>query len=372
MHVAQVNFLPAPEGCTPDALFARWPSLADIPEAASAGGVRVSMIQAADRDASIRRGGVEYRFVDVRAMRSRRASTWRVAQEVLRLRADLVHVHSIGFARRAALLRRLVPGMPILLQDHADRPPVRWLRMPWRRWYGAADGIVFTSLEQARPFTDARLFGTHTRLFPIAESSSRFTPGDKHAARLATGLHGSPCVLSVGHLSEHKGTMTMLDGVARAVGRLPDLQLWCAYGRAPLLDEVRHRIDTDARLAGRVHLLGAVPHDAVETLMRAADVFVSASLREAAGYSVLEAIACGTCPVLTDIPPFRALTREGAIGQLWPVGDAAALAEALQRAVTTSPSVAAIRTHFDETLSFRALGHQWHRAYAELIAGTRR
>ena len=45
MHVAQINFLRAPPDCTPEELFERWPSLADIPEAAAASGTRVSVIQ---------------------------------------------------------------------------------------------------------------------------------------------------------------------------------------------------------------------------------------------------------------------------------------------------------------------------------------
>jgi glycosyltransferase involved in cell wall biosynthesis len=367
MHVAQVNFLAAPAGCAPDALFELWPSLADIPEAAAAGGVRVSMIQAADRDASLRRGGVDYRFVDVRASRSANFRAWRIAQVVRALRADLVHVHSIGFARRAAILRRYLPGVPILLQDHADRPPSPWLRLPWRRWYGAADGVAFTAREQARPFTDPGLFGAHTRLFAIPESTSRFTPGDRAAARLETGLRGDPCVLSVGHLSAHKGAMTLLEGVAQAAEGLPDLQLWCAFGTAPLLDDVQRRIASDPRLTGRVHLLGTVPHAQVEVLMRAADLFVSASLGESAGFSMLEALACGTMPVLTDIPAFRALTRDGAIGELWTPGDAWALAESLQRAAATRTSTVTIRAHFDETLSFEAVGRRWAEAYGELL-----
>lgn len=366
MHVAQINFLTAPPDCPPARLFDRWPSLADIPEAAAAGGVRVSMIQAAACDMSLARAGVEYRFVDMRGVRSPRRRAARIAGVLREIGADVAHVHGLGFARTAAVLRRELPGVALLLQDHADRPPRAWLRLPWRRWYGAADGIAFTAPEQAMPFTASRLFAARTRLFAIPESTSRFLPGDAGRARAETGMHGHPCVLSVGHLSPHKGTMTLLDGVARAVERLPGLRLWCAFGRAPLLDEVRRRIDGDPRLSGRVHLLGAVTHARVERLMQSADLYVSASLAEGSGYSMLEALACGVTPVVTDIPAFRALT-DGAVGELWPVGDAAALADALCRASAREPSVGRVRGHFERTLSFAALGRHWAAAYAELL-----
>jgi len=147
--------------------------------------------------------------------------------------------------------------------------------------------------------------------------------------------------------------------------RLPQLQLWCAFGSAPLLDQVQRRIDGDDRLAGRVHLLGKVSHEQVQSLMRAADLFVSGSHAESCGYAVLEAMACGVTPVVTDIPSFRALVGE--VGRLWPRGDAKALADALVRSAAQRPSLAEVRAHFDEALSPQALGRRWGEAYAQLL-----
>ena len=116
-------------------------------------------------------------------------------------------------------------------------------------------------------------------------------------------------------------------------------------------------------------LLGNVPHAAVEHLLRAADVFVSASLAEGSGYALLEALACGAFPVVTDIPAFRAITGNGRMGKLWPRADAAALADALIGAAEHRVDRAAVRAHFDSTLSFDALGARWANTYAQLLAG---
>jgi glycosyltransferase involved in cell wall biosynthesis len=158
--------------------------------------------------------------------------------------------------------------------------------------------------------------------------------------------------------------MTVLEGVALAAARLPNLQLWCAFGAAPMLAEVRARIADDPRLSGRVHLLGEMPHARIETLLRAADLFVSGSRAEGSGYAALEALACGVTPVLTDIPAFRALTDNGRIGHLWPCGDATRLADELFLAATERASPQQVRTHFDATLSFEAVGRLWSDAYA--------
>ncbi|MCW0462902.1 D-inositol-3-phosphate glycosyltransferase [Xanthomonas sacchari] len=179
-------------------------------------------------------------------------------------------------------------------------------------------------------------------------------------------------MLWVGHLSEGKDPLTVLDGVARASEQLSGMQLFCAFGDAPLLPVVQQRIQADPRLAGRVHLLGRMEHAQIQTLMRAADLFVSGSLGESCGYAALEAYACGTVPVLTDIPAFRALSDGGRVGALWPCGDAERLATSLLQASRDGPSRALVRAHFDAQLSFAAVGRRWARAYAQLLGATSR
>ena len=368
MHVAQINFLPAPPGLGLAALLERWPSLADIAELVAGAGIRVTVLQAAARAGHLTRAGVDYRLVDMRGTCMAKGRGRRFADALEGNGVDVLQAHSLAFVDDAfAVAGNLPPGLPLVFQDHADRPPRWWRRPRHRLRFAAAAGVAFTAVELARPFFAAGVFDPTTRLFAVPESSSRFTPGDRAHARAATGVHGTPCVLWVGRLNRGKDPLTVLDGVALAAERMPGLQLWCAFGEGPMLDQVRARIDADRRLAGRVHLLGRVAHAQVETLMRAADLFVSGSRAEGSGYAAMEALACGLAPVLTDIPAFRALTGNGRIGRLWPCGDALALAAALVEAATDRPSPQRVRAHFDETLSFEAVGRLWAEAYARVL-----
>ena len=368
MRVAHINFLPAPPGLEIAQLLERWPSLADIAELVSTAGIAVSVLQAASHPERLARNGVDYRFVDVGGTRSAYWRGRRFARVLQDLDVDVLHAHGLAFAEDAfAISRCLSPCPPIVFQDHADALPRWWRRARMRRSFAAASGVAFTSPAQAKPFMAAGLIASHTRVFAIPESSSRFTPGDRDAARAATGLHGDPCVLWVGHLDRNKDPLTMLDGVARAARRLSGLQLWCAYASAPLLAAVQARIDSDPLLRGRAHLLGKVPHARIEHMLRASDLFVSASHAEGSGYAATEAIACGVAPILTDIPAFRALTDNGRIGQLFPRGDAARLANALIAAATTKTPRDRVRAHFDASLSFAAVGRKWADAYARML-----
>nr|WP_250901731.1 MULTISPECIES: glycosyltransferase family 4 protein [unclassified Dyella] len=357
--------VPAPPEIEPGDLPVHWHTLADVADAVASAGVRVSVIQNAAREAAFVREGVEYRFLPLDGKDGPR----RLAAALVGAGAELAHVHGLGFAPQAHALSKQLPWLPILLQDHANRPPGWWRRAQWRRWYAAAAGVAFTAPALATPFVEAKLFRPGTRVFAIPESSCRFTPGDRAQARYATGLHGYPCVLWVGHLAAGKDPLAVLDGVALAARRLPDLQLWCAYGNAPMLEAVQTRIARDPWLAGRVHLLGRVPHEKVEVLQRAADIFVAGSRAESCGYAALEAMACGAVPVLTDIPSFRALTGDGRIGRLWPCGDTGRLADALVAMATAGPTRTEVRAHFDAELSFSAVGRRWAEAYAALLAG---
>jgi glycosyltransferase involved in cell wall biosynthesis len=367
LHVVQANLLPVPAGLTHDEVLDRWHSLPDIAGIAAAGGVRVSVLQASLRRGRVVRDGIAYHFVDVANAEDAGERARRVAALLPGLGADVLHVHGLAFAGEAFAISRRLPRLPILCQDHADRPPRWWWRRwQWRRWFSAVSAVAFTASAQARPFVEAGVFGRRKPVFAIPESSSRFTPGDRGRARAATGIHGDPCVLWVGHLAPGKDPLTVVDGIARVAARLPGLRFWIASGTSPLLGEVRERIRSHPQLEGRVHLLGKLPHAEVEALMRAADVFVSGSHNESCGYALLEALACGAVPVVTDIPSFRALTGDGAVGRLWPPGDAERLAQALVEAASPRTPAAQVRAHFDATLSFEAVGRRWADAYAQV------
>src|SRR2546422_6513076 len=104
-----------------------------------------------------------------------------------------------------------------------------------------------------------------------------------------------------------------------------------AYSSQERLSTVQAHIARSSTLASHVHLPGYISHEQLAAFYSAADLFVLGSHREGSGYALIEALACGAIPIVTNIPSFRALTGNGAVGTLWPAGDAAAFAGALIR-----------------------------------------
>jgi glycosyltransferase involved in cell wall biosynthesis len=366
VRVVQASCIRDPRRRAGAELLQAWPTLPDAASAAASAGVDVTVVQAAWRDETVEHGGIRYHFVtEPPALPRRIASALpvRLLRLVRSLRPDVIHLQGLDFPVQTRLACSL--GIPVLAQDHGSVLP-RPARRPARRWgLGRIAGAAFTAREQAEPFRRAGVLHGETPVFEVLESSTRFTPGDRAEARLAAGIGGDPCVLWIGRLMADKDPLTALDAFARAAERLPGARLWMVYGEAPMEAEVRARIAADPRLGERVRLLGPVPHARVETLCRAADLLVSASRREAAGFSLLEALACGLPTLAADITSARRILRGGAVGGLFAPGDAEALAELLVEHAgrPREAARAAVHAHFDRHLSFDAVGRELRAAY---------
>ncbi|HEY4032006.1 MAG TPA: glycosyltransferase family 4 protein [Caulobacteraceae bacterium] len=368
VHVSLVRPRGRPE---PEALLAAWPTLHDIAAAVRCAGAEVSVVQSFHQVAELKLDGVHYRFAPEPALPGRPTgvSPWAVAAAVKAFRPDIIHVNGLEFGWHTRVLCGL--GAPVLVQDHASRAEGGGLR---RRWgLRNISAVAFTDARQAEPFLAKAHLRRGLPVFSVPESSTRFAPGDQAAARQACGLDGDPAVLWVGRLTSNKDPLTVLGAIELAAQDLPGLRFWCCHQEDDLLPQVRARIAASPILAERVRLLGRVTHREVETLCRAADLFMLASHAEGSGYALMEALACGATPLVSDIPSFRRLTGDGRVGALAPVENIEAFARALVRLAQAPRAEARRRTieHFERDLSFDAVGAQLVQAYRDVIARAR-
>lgn len=363
LRVVQVSFHADVERRDGESLLRAWPTLPAVADAAARADVDVSVVQRAHRQETIERCGVPCYFVDEPGRRPTR-----VVECVAALKPDVVHVQGLTFPRAVRSLSRAVSGVPLLVQDHGTVPPTGWRARAWRWAYRPLAGVAFTSREQATPWKRAKILRADLPVFEVLEGSTDFTPGDRAAARGATNMFGEPCLLWTGRLNANKDPLTMLAAVERAARTLPALRLWCCFGEAPLVDAVKHRIARSAALAERVILLGARPHEEMELRFRAADFYLQTSHREGSGFSLLEALACGATPLVTDIPAARRIV--GDAGSLTPIGDSRSLGDAIVAWAGRDQRMLrrAARARFDDVLTFDVIGRQLRGAY-ETLAG---
>jgi glycosyltransferase involved in cell wall biosynthesis len=87
---------------------------------------------------------------------------------------------------------------------------------------------------------------------------------------------------------------------------------------------------------------------------------------------VIEALACGTTPLVTDIPALRRITGNGAVGALSRPGDPIVMGDAMVRWAGRDRAALRrqARAHFEAHLSIPALGRELRSAY-EAVATAR-
>lgn len=270
--------------------------------------------------ATVERRGVEYRFHTGDA------------ELVAALRAegpDVVHVHGLGWTR---LLRRLTTlDAPVLVQHHGE--PVFTGRAKWghRLVRRGLAGYLFTGAShgQAQPWIDAGVLRRDAVLHEVLEAASML-----EEPTTAVSLEGAPAILWVGRLIALKDPVTAIRAFGLAAATLPEAHLHLLASDRTLEPDVRAAVEALGPVSSRVHLHDAVPHAEIAAWYRATDVVLSTSHREGSGYALIEALTCGCRPVVSDIPPHRAIVNDE--GWRFPPGDAAAAAGSLVHAAAAA------------------------------------
>jgi len=186
---------------------------------------------------------------------------------------------------------------------------------------------------------------------------------DVAAVRARHGLT-RPYVLTVGTLEPRKDLLTLLRAFDRLERQVKDHDLVVVGGRGwkdrGLLREL------EARTVSRgVRWLGYVSEPDLVSLYTGADLFVFAARLEGFGLPVLEAMACGTPVIASDIAALREVG--GDVARFVPPGDAAAFA----RAITETLADPAARDRARTAGPARAGRFSWTRTAEALWARAR-
>ena len=191
------------------------------------------------------------------------------------------------------------------------------------------------------------LRASDVRMIPNAVDHARYRRG--------TGpLAAEPTVLVLGRIEPYKRTELLVDAVAS----LPGVRLVVA-GSGTGIAAVAARV-AERGIGDRVALRGFVDEDEKVRLLQTAHVVATASEKEGWGLTVLEAGACGTPAVATDVPGLRDAVRDGETGFLVRA-DPAAFAAALGR-VLGDPALRArlgdAAHHYAATFDWDAVASQ--------------
>ncbi|MFC4291807.1 glycosyltransferase [Sphingorhabdus arenilitoris] len=179
---------------------------------------------------------------------------------------------------------------------------------------------------------------------------SRFTPQNRGAAKQKLGIN-APLILSVGALIPRKNQALLI----QALPALPDVHLMLA-GQGDSETDYR-RLAEKLQVASRLHFAGSVAHDDLPGLYAAADIMALVSKSEGLANAWVEALACGTRIIATNVGGAPELIRSPDAGRIVD-GDPTAIVAAAKELLTNpipQNQVAAQVAHFSWDNNARAL-----------------
>jgi teichuronic acid biosynthesis glycosyltransferase TuaC len=164
---------------------------------------------------------------------------------------------------------------------------------------------------------------------------SLFQPLDRAAAKAELGVAG-PLIVTVGALIPRKRQVLVIEAIAQIPGAT--LALIGKGEDAAMLATLAHKLG----VADRVRQLGALSHSEIACWLGAADVMALPSSSEGLANAWVEALACGTPIVITDVGGARELVDRPEAGRLVEP-DASAMATAIKEILDHPPAQIAVR-----------------------------
>jgi glycosyltransferase involved in cell wall biosynthesis len=149
---------------------------------------------------------------------------------------------------------------------------------------------------------------------------------------------------------------SVIDAFVEVVATLPGARLVLAGSgsKRPALE----RRARESAAASAISFAGDVPHENMPDLLRENDIFVSVALSDTTSVSLLEAMACGLFPVVSDLPASREWIEDGVNGFVVTARDAASLARAIRAAAGNAELRSSARDKNAGLIEARA---DWHR-----------
>jgi D-inositol-3-phosphate glycosyltransferase len=218
------------------------------------------------------------------------------------------------------------------------------------------------------------------KIVPCGFSAAEFFPIDKSYARNFLNLpQDENILLQLGRMVPRKG----VDNVIRAVGEIKkknrSLRLVVVGGEhedpdptlCPELARLQ-KLAVENGVASSVIFTGRKQRDVLKYYYAAADVFITTPWYEPFGITPLEAMACGTAVIGSNVGGIKYTVEDGKTGFLVPPHDPAALAEKIEALIADEKllkrmhanALKRVKTYF----TWRGVAASCHSLYQKIIA----
>lgn len=172
-----------------------------------------------------------------------------------------------------------------------------------------AAGMLAVSKALKADMVDMGMDGEKIEVHYTGLDRSRFHPRNREAEKAKLGISG-PLILCVGALIKRKGQKLLIE----ALPKLPDTTLMLAgFGEA---ESAYRKLAQQLGVSDRVIFKGSVPHDELPQLFGAADIMALVSENEGLANAWVEALACGTPVISSDVGGAPELIKSDCAGRI--------------------------------------------------------
>jgi glycosyltransferase involved in cell wall biosynthesis len=228
---------------------------------------------------------------------------WRFRHDLGRLRPQVVRAYGGYWPADLAVSTRL-DGVPIVVSVH-DTANVH-------ASVALADMVICMSRPVREKVLEHGTEGGRVHILPNRVDLGVFRPmptAERLRLRLELahrhGKHGR-CILHIGRKSDEKN----LDSVLKALALLPD-DVWLLALGQPRTTAEYLSLASDRGVADRVVWVDSIPNSRLPEIYNAVSLVAVPSRREGFGVVFLEAVACGTPVVTSDIAPMNEYLTHG-------------------------------------------------------------
>ena len=223
---------------------------------------------------------------------------------------DIVHAHShLSFMANISALVTRLDDTPFVITNHGIRSQtapelVQDIYLPTLGMYtfNSAD-LVFTYSDVERDRLEKLGVSSDVSVIHNGVNCDKFAPRDING--------GDSELLFVGRLRETKGPHLLVEIIDQLHSEFPELTLKIV-GEGPMREELAKDISKRGLLE-RIDLVGEVPNESMSEFYNEASAFVLPTSREGVPRTILEAMACATPVVTTDLPQVEPVVRDGGL-----------------------------------------------------------
>jgi glycosyltransferase involved in cell wall biosynthesis len=239
---------------------------------------------------------------------------------VRKIKPDLVHAHYLQdaalFAARSGFHPLVVSawGSDVLIHPFRSRT----YRIMTKYVLKKADAVHSVSGQLTSKLIELGTDSKKVFTLPYGVDTALFKPGEMQSGEIQN------VVISTRNLKPVYNHQLMLRAAPQILKEIGNARFMIA-GEG----EQREELEVLARelnVADRVELLGSRKYDEIPSLLNSSKVYVSVSLSDGTSNSLMEAMACGIFPIVSDIEANAPWIKDGENGFLVPTDDPEVLA----------------------------------------------